>query len=80
MLFLMKLLLWQLRYATKKTIEVMNQEVDAGVQDAGVAASNRVVSGTLHATVLEKVNNIIGIPVETVTVSNQVELHFFIIL
>lgn len=60
----------KLRYATKKTIEVMNQEVDAGVQDAGVAASNRVVSGTLHATVLEKVNIIIGIPAETVTIES----------
>ncbi|XP_037801628.1 uncharacterized protein LOC119596449 [Penaeus monodon] len=59
----------KLLHATKRTIQLMNQETDAGVQD--VAASvNRVVNRTHNATILEKVNNIIGITGETVSVES----------
>ncbi|XP_063601353.1 uncharacterized protein LOC134777420 [Penaeus indicus] len=59
----------KLLHSTKRTIELMNQEIGACVQDADVAASvNRVVNRTHNATVLEKVNTIIGITAETVTI------------
>ncbi|XP_047479676.1 uncharacterized protein LOC125032535 [Penaeus chinensis] len=61
----------KLLHSTKRTIELMNQEIDAGVQDADVAASiNSVVNRTHDATVLEKVNNIIGKTTETVTIES----------
>ncbi|XP_042859549.1 uncharacterized protein LOC122245459 isoform X2 [Penaeus japonicus] len=63
----------KLRSATKKTEELMNKEMAAGVpaQETDAAASfSKVLDSEHNATILDKVDNIVGITTESLTVES----------